>query len=623
MGVLRLPRIYVKGEVSFDPGLGNNFTEVYDANTVSLSNVPPGMSLAEYRKQLPTMLRGSWNHFGTHRAVFESIKVSGTALVPGGLAATDGLVNKSVTLNGKLVDINPISDNGTQVFFDQMVIGNIAGGIRAGRRKRLHARFLNFTRNIGALPSGWSRAYLASAVWEVCFAKADVNLLNTSTSAVLQQFAASFLLPDVLGLAFRFHTYRTQYYQNGLKNSTPEQPRNCTELEAHYANDRNFSNPVYSQLVGVISPWHSGEFEGHPSGRLIFPSAGIPAIGNRGLGMTFVEVDGVAPRMTIDLGETVPEIDADLNKANVGDVSIVLDHAGQQSILATITPNEYAKSAYEATAGLIDIDLASVPISSDALAEGNLLVKVGGQVVATEIEYVVVAEDRDVYLDEGEPRTLALRVIRRGKPAKEDTSVQVREYDADGLLVGPVATLPVGADGLAHFTVAAAASPGFKTFVFVAHADTDPIPTPAPRFAPNRDFHVNVRFLPFDNALAASTPDSQLTWSWVYENILAVYDVINPVMSRQTNPAINRPLHDRNVMEAFPERIKNLIDKARIEDAAYMPVTRDLSNGKRQLLRRWCDLVINGTAPPEPVPPSTLVVTTKDRRVLSAEGEGV
>jgi hypothetical protein len=202
MGVLHLPRIYVKGEASFDPALGNNFSEVYDANTVSLSNVPTGMSLAEYRERLPTALTGSWNHFGTHRAAFESVKVTGIALVPGRIEAGDGLVDKLVTLNGKLVDINPITDNGSQVFFDQIVIGNVAAGIRAKRKKRMHARFLNFRRHIGEVGDGAGPASRASAVWEVCFAKADVQLMNPTTEKIFPTpYILNWLVCSHLGAA--------------------------------------------------------------------------------------------------------------------------------------------------------------------------------------------------------------------------------------------------------------------------------------------------------------------------------------------------------------------------------------------------------------------------------------
>ena len=39
---------------------------------------------------------------------------------------------------------------------------------------------------------------------------------------------------------------------------------------------------------------------------------------------------------------------------------------------------------------------------------------------------------------------------------------------------------------------------------------------------------------------------------------------------------------------------REVINPALFEAFSYMPVTRDLSEGKRRLLRRWCDRQANG-----------------------------
>ena len=59
-----------------------------------------------------------------------------------------------------------------------------------------------------------------------------------------------------------------------------------------------------------------------------------------------------------------------------------------------------------------------------------------------------------------------------------------------------------------------------RTYVFVGYASAGPRPAPERTFSfamRASAFHVNVRTLPFDNTLAANTPDNQLTWTWVYE----------------------------------------------------------------------------------------------------------
>ena len=116
MALLQLPRIYFSGEISWDPGVTNNFGEVFDAAQVTL-NVPPGMTLREFRQALPPLAadNGSWNHFGTHRAAFEQVKVTGASLdFAQPVVQQDPLIGRAITLVGKLVDLHARAVNGSQ-----------------------------------------------------------------------------------------------------------------------------------------------------------------------------------------------------------------------------------------------------------------------------------------------------------------------------------------------------------------------------------------------------------------------------------------------------------------------------------------------------------------------------
>ena len=111
---------------------------------------------------------------------------------------------------------------------------------------------------------------------------------------------------------------------------------------------------------------------------------------------------------------------------------------------------------------------------------------------------------------------------------------------------------------------------------------------------PLTDSYLNVRTLPFDDELAKNTPDQELRWSFIYDHILRVYDIINPVMARQ---GIDKPLDDRQRMINLVAGIKRVIAESTFESARHMPVTRDMSAGRRLLLQRWCELVLDGEAP--------------------------
>jgi hypothetical protein len=83
-----------------------------------------------------------------------------------------------------------------------------------------------------------------------------------------------------------------------------------------------------------------------------------------------------------------------------------------------------------------------------------------------------------------------------------------------------------------------------------------------------------------------------------YENVLRVYDLLNPVMS---SPEVGLPLNDRTIwtQPVGAQMLKAATSAEGFESFGYMPVTRALSAGKRKLLHRWCDLVIQGALPPD------------------------
>lgn len=608
------PRIFVYGKISWDPSLANNF-DIYQTVDARLdrSQIPAGMSLEDFKQQLPLVQRGSWNHYGTHRAVFETVRVTGVSSTPGSVDTTDPIVGKPVQMAGKLVDINPSTDNGTQIFFDDIVFGDALSRVRGQRGKRMTARFINFARNQMPL-NGESGAKNASAIWEVSLPQNGIEVRNLAGSGALTALEAALGQPDIQGLSFRFHTYRTLYNRNGIDNMKSEQPRNRADLEQLYGRGLNFSNPAYSIICGVIRPWRNDEHEGHPTGRLLYPAGGR-------VGKAIVSFDREARTAVLDLGETVPEVDIDLTKRDLGPLELFAEHQGARVNLAIVESRDYDRAAYERTAGLVDIDLSGLAEADwNKVEEGSLRLSASGDLV-DEQRFVVVVENRDKYADEGENATIKLIVMDRGIRAPRGTRVQVTEYDdfAPREDLGQVLTiLEVGDDGEVDFDVPDA-GPSIRYFVFDAFVQGGQPPAPRPR---NRgdDFFALVRIVPNDDALEATTSDEQLTWNWVYNTIFAEFDVLNPVMSRGSDPAINVPLHDRSVMESKVARVRAVIAEDAFEQAGYMPVTRDLSRGRRRLLERWCDLVESGNAPPDQVL-IAMSVNTRSERIAQNENE--
>lgn len=601
MSLLRYPRLYFAGEISWDPGVTNNSTTFFDAENVRL-NLPAGMTLAQFKQNLPMTAAGggSWNHFGTHRAVLEKVTVTGVSLDPAlPVGTTDSLVGKPLAMAGKLVDLDAATVFGSQVFFDDLVIGDNTQGLRARRSRRLHARHINFGRNLGGLDIAGG----AGVLWQTIFRKNDVQFNGAAGSPALAAWSAALQETEVAGLFVRFHTYRTLYFQNGIRNSTPQQPRNPTELRDLYAQGENFSNPAYSVVVGVIGLQLVGEPESAPAGRLL-----APVDGPISAGPAFVEVDGPARRLVLDLGQTLPEQDADLAKIDAGPLEVKVRHEGGETVIATLAPANYSRASYEQTAGLVHLDLGNHPDAAimQKISDGSLHVSCApagaSQPLLRENPLVALVDERDLYLDEGESASVAIQVTQRGNQAPAGTTVKVFAYGRRLGNPADAGEFPVDGAGRGQFIVRAVV-PGIRTYLFLPYLAGTQAPNPPQRINPLVDAFINVRTLPFDNALAQSTPDSTLTWTWIYENILGLYDALNPVMSRTSNPPINTPLSAQQQMEAMAGAIKAVTSKSRMESARFMPVTRDMSAGKRALLHRWCDLILSGHAPAPAIPP--------------------
>jgi len=104
---------------------------------------------------------------------------------------------------------------------------------------------------------------------------------------------------------------------------------------------------------------------------------------------------------------------------------------------------------------------------------------------------------------------------------------------------------------------------------------------PAP-FNPTTDGFAVVRVLPADDY--DHIPDDLVTYAFVYQEVLRYYHLLYPAMSRIINWA------DEDDVRANAAGISDRISKGSSDRFGYMPRTRDLSDGKRKLLERWCRL---------------------------------
>lgn len=560
MSVLDTPRVYFRGQMTWDPIVTNNFDQLYDLSTGKPKL--DGGTAADYREQArQAIVQGNWNVHGTHRSTFVETTVSGVDRGRG-LELDDALVGVPVSFTGMLVDVDPYGATSSQLFFDQLSCG-IDGGsqILAPRAGPVVARRINFSRN----QSYRVIAGVASVIWQTSFPTGGGLSVHPRGSTVLEALADALEDDDTQGLTVRFNAYRTTYY--GTPRPTPQQAQ---ELAARVAAGGFHPNPARSMIVGVVGPWRRGEPPSVPADRVLARAPGSP------VSTAFAKVsDG---RLTIDLANSVPETGFDLQKLDLGPLSVVARTAGGDVALGTLPFASYNTIAYNATSGIADLPLDGGQVA--ATRGGNLEVRAGnGTPVLREQPLTVCSDQPNVYLEEGEGAIVRLRAFERG--AKPSSPVTVTLVEVGGAPVP--AQVQTNADGEVTIPIVGNMA-GSWTWVLVPWRGQAPSP---PTQVTDRSEYFTLRTTPADAQIAALDP----TFQNVHENVLRDWEALAPCMDNWLR------LGDEEQCTAYAPLVKKLTSRERFNDFRYMPVTRDLSRGQRALLHRWCDAVM-APAPP-------------------------
>jgi hypothetical protein len=397
------------------------------------------------------------------------------------------------------------------------------------------------------------------------------------------------------------------------------------------------------------------------------PNINVPAAQPTGavmLGVTFAEIDYTNGIISLDALNTFPESFWQGDKVDLGTVTLeVQDGQGPPTTIATLAYTDYNQNSYETNGGIIDIKFDPGPNGpAQKLKDGTLVVTA---VAATSPPKVVKAlvekpwsantDDRGIYLNEGESKTFDVSVFFKGKRAPNAklliakyapnltsdpmsyvgasvlaiaantpqivnvTNGQAQTVSTDGQ--NPIRTnvsiVDVDANGVAHVNITAA-SAGLPVLMFYPfQAGTTP-PQPQREFDTQEipsgvSFYTTIRVLSFDDAFVdqfinlwnspsdpAKAYDPAKAWDFIYSNILYLYDMIYPVMLRFV------PLGDRQRVEAAVDQVLALIAPSYFaESTLAMPITRDLSQGKRTVLQLWGGLV-KKNYPPRPISKPTV-----------------
>ncbi|WP_300527476.1 hypothetical protein [Maricaulis sp.] len=637
MSILETPRLYFRGNIGWDPVTTNNFPAslsdqpaAYDENTLdsTLHGQPVTPSqVGDYRQaaidEVPLQKDGlsSWNPDGTYRSTFFQTQVNGVDL-GNGLDIHDPIVTAPVNFQGMLIDVEPYGPYTSQLFFDEMSFG-IPGGCRivGPRWRRFDDRNINFNAN----PSNSIIAGTASVTWQTVFPKRHGLAIEEHDSPLLQAFRAALSSEDVLGLMVRWNSYRTIYFNNpAQRNGNAAQQHDSENLIAKLNQGGFQPNPARSLVVGCLGLWRRGDCPSEPGERTLvstlapIPDQGTPASAGR-VGTAFMHIDSASspPKLTLDFQNTIPCADQATDKVDLGTLSVIAADpppAVAMGVVAEIPLGRYDRRAYEATGGIVTVDL---PDGSRGLEDYVFSISGpdGGPTYLQEVRYRALTDEPNVYVTQGDLRDVTIQVYDRGRPAGAGLNVVWSPLQGTGSTDTTHWSATTDANG--RVKVPLDTSQGL-VYPYIFQVGDDPV-LPVVSGKPQHDPHapgvvfnplvftyVYVRVLPRDDEIAALEP----TWDNVYAHVLANFKAIAPCMDNWLR------LDDEQQVRAYGPLVKRLTDPDAFESFRYMPATRDLSPGQRTLLYNWLDRQAAHEKPERPVELEALMMASEESAVL-------
>lgn len=539
--------------------------------------------------------------------------------------------------SAKMVDLDPIGIYGTQVFSGlfQVVVGSQVM-LSAKNPTRAYIYNLYLDRNLAPPPG----PQMLAAMWQMALPNQGLTFNSfgqqSPTLSALQTAAS-----QGAGLVVQYVTYySTDAYSE----------QKMAEMYKKKGFAKGIENPSSGYIVGSIGAWAGDDpLSTGPCGRLFFgtyplarpksptpfassyrdhvPVAQEPPAGAAAgpppyfLGPMIAFVDTDHQAVVLDLSSTIPETTGaskppapgDLAKMNYGDLTLTITSKGQEQTVGVIPYSQYNRDAYELSGGILELPYAAnlAPALTDPDGILHLYGTANGAqtLMSDEIAWAATStEDRCTYLQLGDTVTYRIRPLFKGRPMPNQSipltltqwQFTATQPNENGQLVvkllGQITngqyvisqpasqSYTTDADGYITLSVTGL-QPGCAMIRYQAPGDNFNVNQgggPSPNAYFGLAFYNAFRVLPTDDF--DNVPDSQVTWDLVYQNVIRYFYLIYPAMF------VRLAFQNEQVAQGNASNIAQLIDKSLWDNTSYMPVSRDLSDGKRKLLQRWCAL---------------------------------
>lgn len=550
MSYLDVPRLYFAGQFIADPSTPNNSPSNYALGTVI------------------TPADQGWNPDGTGAWGLTGCKVTGVTFEDGTYSkdpAVDPVIGAPVSsvetsslTSGRLVDLDPDQQLVSEIWALAVNLGSAAAGSFQSVFET--AAFADIFWHGGPGGQAGARAFYQSLL-------TGISWSDSLASPFLEQLKGA----SPAALSIKFNVDRYNAHNPALGNA----PQN-------FPDPHNGMKFTHGRVVGSIGPAAEGEPKHFVAARLLRPTTSQSSVN-----FAPCLYDSLRETVVLDLGNSLPAAEL-VNQVmvNLGSLFLVLQ-TGEDSPPVLGEIDYLAEDWYPTTAGIVELPagdaadrITSFPLT--VVPTGTMPRGIPpGALLSENPNGSFVRADQFVYrLNPGdESQSVDFRVTRFGQPDQGQEVNLALQKRHPGLNT-PAGALPLGSTPPTD-------AQGRTSFPWTVNDPGNPRPFNLDGQVYYVDYNlpgVDDEFADPNNFISAQVysqyPDEQnpTWWGNVYD-ILAQYHQLYPVMA-----FIQLDDYDAVVQNA--DRIRAAMNLPR-DDGGFMPVVRDLSQSKLDVINRW------------------------------------
>jgi len=553
MSYLSLPRLVFAGQFQADVSTVNNDPEHFNTSRFRSNYQMPGSGASN----------GWWNPNGTGSWRFRQCVVTSVVYKDGSTCSDPSLdpviglaVNGSDSrVEGKLVDLDSEQQMVSQIWGFSVNLGSEASGMGFQSRFAV-APFADIWVNYPpGEPDSFFCAYYQSVLEQI-------RITGAGSSRFLQELLAENKTPDNFSIKFNVDSF-----------------------------DDTMSSPnfTFGRVVGSIGLHETSEPRHFVPGRRLWAVPGQTA--NDAIGQIVGNV------LTLDLGNSLPIKELGGPRADSGSLTVaLLPNDGPPQLLAEV--NYQGQQWYESTAGIVAIPLSSAQLAAAANTPLGLVKNATQPLLAEAPNGQWVRADNFVFrFNPPENTCVQFYASSFGQPLANtritlgfDSSAMQGQV-TQGPVSGPqqVGTptealafqpsITTDSDGRAELTLKATDPGNPRGYIDgQVYGITYQIGDSQPPIGSVGNGALSLNALVFSGYTIPDKPDWMCDVRPIFQQYADLYPIMHKIVDLSNYASLTSKMY----------ALKNVF-KAPVSDPNYMPVTRDLSTKKREMLLKWLD----------------------------------